>query len=151
MGYNAMNIESSEGPMRARLCGIAICIATYVSTPTLAFDRLDCTYTRLDGSSNWPGHATIEIHSDYLEWKTDPIEVSDPKISIPTASFRYQILENNEVGIVAVLPEATNDKPLGLIVRATVIALTKANMNVRMGSVGTYPAHDLLTGPCRPK
>ncbi|HEV2562626.1 MAG TPA: hypothetical protein VGT78_10835 [Rhizomicrobium sp.] len=137
--------------MFARLRMILCCGALCLSTHAVASETWDCTFTKVGEPSNWTRHATIEINGDNLDWRLDPIEMRDPRMSVPATSFHYHILENNDVGTIAAFPEATNEKLLGLIVKATVIVLAKADMSVRMGVVGTYPAQDALTGQCHPK
>jgi hypothetical protein len=109
----------------------------------------DCTFTSFDGPPGTGGHATIEISGDDLAWKLDVVRL--PELSVPATTFHFHMLENNDVGFIAVSWEVANDKVLGPNASANVITFTRANMNVRIGVVGTQGAHDELTGPCRRK
>lgn len=135
--------------MRQRLGLLLLLGIVCASASASASETYVCTYTVSDEPLSGAKHATIEINGDDLVWKLDAIKT--PEMSVPSTSFHHHILENNDVGIVAVLPEAMNKKPFGEVVRADVVTLTKSNLNFRMGVIGTYPAHDLLTGKCQKK
>jgi hypothetical protein len=101
--------------------------------------------------STWIRHATIVLDGDDFIWKLDAVDIAQPRMAIPASSFRYRLLEKNDVGAIGAFAEASNEKPLGPVVKATVIVLNKKDMTVRTSVVGIEAARDTSTGSCDPK
>ena len=124
-----------------------------LSSSAIAAESWDCSFVGSGEPSIAKKHGTVEIADKDIYWKLDKIDFENGKVSVsvPSTSFRLSLVENNEVGAIWFLAAATTEKSVGSDVSATVLLLDKAKMTLRIGLVGMYPSHDLLTGTCRPK
>jgi hypothetical protein len=75
---------------------------------------------------------------------------ADPTLDILTqqGAFRYQVLEDNDLGIVAANPRSMTLGSLGPLVGAAIIVINKSNGELHIGSVVQDGAHDLEVGHC---
>jgi hypothetical protein len=123
--------------------------------PAFAADSWDCTFARVSGSAKGSaGIAKIHIDGNTLNWLLPPPYATDTRNKWTT--FPYRLLENNDVGIVAVTTEARVYEGMGSlyngigpVVGATIIILNKSNGDFHTGSVMANGAHDLLSGRCK--
>jgi hypothetical protein len=122
-----------------------------LSSSAFAAESWDCSYVAPGEPWIAKKHGTVEITDKDIYWKLDEIDFENGKMSIPSTSVRYSLVENNEVGAVGVHAAATIEKLVGSDVGADVLLLDKVKKTLRIGLVGMYPSHDLLTGICRPK
>jgi hypothetical protein len=146
--------------MSSRL-SLAFCFAGLVlSTPAAAIESWNCTF--VDKTNMLPlnahGGSKIEIDGEQLDWKDEvpvigiggrPVPDSNGGYEHRTATFHYRVLENNEVGIVAVSSEAQINADIGPLVGARVITISKPSGDLREGSVMAGGEYDLLTGHCQ--
>lgn len=128
-----------------------ICLFGYLLliTPALSNETLHCTFDVLDEIPGHNGEATIEITGADLAWILPPI--TTPNLRVPGVVFHYDILKENDEGIVAALADIENDERTGKRVGASVLAIQKSSFGMRMASVNTEGVHDLLSGSCQPK
>lgn len=130
------------------IIALAACL---ISTPALAADAWDCTFLAFDGPPGITSHVTIQIDGDKLDWILDPYDIPIPKMHIVPGVLRYRVIENNNVGIVAVFSQARIDKDAGPVISSETIVINKANGALHAGVAGTNGVHDNLSGTCRPK
>jgi hypothetical protein len=127
-------------------CGILL-----FSTAAFADESFNCTFTRSAGVPSGTGTAAVEIAGADLTWRIAAASSARYRVFPSNAVFHYHVIQNTDVGLVAVSSGAEADKRLGPIVGANVIVLAKSNMALRMGSVNETGAHDVLMGSCQPK
>ena len=121
------------------------------TTPTLASETWDCRFTAFDGPPSIKSHVTIKINGSALNWLLDPFNIPIPKIHISPRAIRYRILQNNDVGVVAINTQARIDKDIGPIVSSETVAIDKTTGALHAGVVGTRGLHDNLSGHCHVK
>ncbi len=140
--------------------GLVICFGAFaISSPVVAADVWNCTYK--DQTNILPrdtqDEAIIRIEDKWLDWQVEfPVLGHDGRptpdpgggYKHSTESFRYAVLENNAVGIVAVYPQSRADADVGPVIGAEVIAINKADGAFQVGSVGLGGAHDSMNGKC---
>jgi hypothetical protein len=136
--------------MLARLTIIAA-VSFFFTMPVWAADSWECAFVVFDGPPGITSHATVKLDGGMFDWIIAPLDVSIPPTHIVPPAMRYRILENNNVGIVAVSSRARIDKTFGALITAETIALDKTNGRLHVGVVGTNGVHDNLSGTCRPK
>lgn len=90
-----------------------------------------------------PGSSRVEIFDGTFHWLLPP-----PPGGTDWPKFSYKIVLDNDVGAVAVSPNAYVDPRLGPSIGTAVIALSKVNGSLRLGSVTVDGTHDGLTGQC---
>jgi len=132
--------------LRTSISFLVLCL----SSSALAAETWDCSYVAPGEPWIAKKHGTVEIADKDIYWKLDEIDFENGKMSIPSTSVRYSLVENNKAGAIGIQASATIEKLVGSEVTADVLLLDKAKMTLRIGLVGMYPSHDLLTGTCRP-
>jgi hypothetical protein len=65
----------------------------------------------------------VQINGDDLAWTTDAFDLPFPKMHIPAHTLHYRILENNDVGVVAVASQSRIDKDVGPVISAEVVTI----------------------------
>ena len=125
------------------LCGVAL----VSSAPAYAAEVWDCTYTSMPYGHSISGRIEIQIDGKALYWK---VSVGDVLEHVGAGSSRYEVLENNDVAIVAAKSVVVNfPSPLGLI-GAGIVTINKANGELHYGSVFAPPVDDQrMTGVCK--
>ena len=75
---------------------------------------------------------------------------NDPTLNILTQQgmVRYQVLDDNDVGIVAANSRSMVFGSLGPLIGAAIIVINKSNGELHIGSVVQDGAHDLQVGHC---
>jgi len=148
--------------MPARLGAVLCCVAlTFVNAPAAAADSWSCTYKNLTIGPDVPGEAKIRIDGEWLDWIVDVPVVGPMGEPVPVPghsgeyqhkpmTFRNQLLENNDAGIVAVTSQSHLVSGIGPLVGATVISIGKSNGDFRMGSVMAGDVQELMSGYCTP-
>jgi hypothetical protein len=128
---------------------ILLLLATFiVSSPVLGDETWNCTFKIMEGDAKgFDGIAKIQVVGDTLNWQPDPGR---------GATFPYPVLQNNEVGIVAVVSQARMWKPMGQqdnhmvpLIGANAITLDKSSGDLRMGSIASNGVHNLNEGHCQ--
>jgi hypothetical protein len=106
----------------------------------------DCTFKTLEGPPNMPGSSVIEITGQTLGWQIkapvigaegNPVPDGNGKYRLRTVSFPYQVLQNNILGVSAVISAPPSTYPgAGTIVKADVILLRKTDGKLKLGYIG---------------
>lgn len=113
----------------------------------------DCTITSLlPQNKGQISSVRIEIDGNQLEYEV----VASHTVSAPDAPrtwvpfFEYHVLANNDVGIVAANPQASNSHALGIHLGAWVLTIVKPSGSLRIGSVKfTGDVSDDVMGTCK--
>src|ERR1700733_5814504 len=112
-----------------------------VSASASAHEVWDCTFPPVAGPPGPHGHVSIQIDGANLDLLNDPYDVPQPKplpaIHIDPGANHYDIIENNDVGIVAVAAQARLNIAVGPVVNSSTIAISRADGAIRGGVVGT--------------
>jgi hypothetical protein len=122
-----------------------------VAAPAYAGQIWDCTVRKSDVPPAIGNHSIFIVEGDDLRTTTGPVDITVPELHIPAATFHYRILENNDVGLVAVTTQARNDKDVGPVVAAETIVIDKANGRFHEGIVGNSGLSDMASGSCKLK
>lgn len=139
--------------MVANMGRVFCCFLLAMSTHAAAASKWDCSYV-LVSVSGVPemvtprGHVRFQIDGDEFKRVPDPWIGPKPLVPIPADTFRYKLLENNDVGIVAARSQSRANPDVGPLIGATVVTINKTSGELREGSVMANGEHDLLTGHC---
>ena len=122
--------------------GQFLCCVALTSAPVFGAETWDCTFSP-HTREGVAVRGTLEIRDDAVYWV-----ITEPR-SITSSSF--QILENNDVGVVAIDSHSENSKSFGARIGAAVFTLNRANGDMLVGSVSTDGVRDIMRGQCRKK
>jgi hypothetical protein len=122
-----------------------------ISTSALGAEAWDCKFKAFDGPPGISSHVTIRLNNDKLDWMLQPFDIPVPATHITPPIIQYRVLENNNIGIVAVSSRARIDKDFGILISSETVAIDKSSGALHAGIVGTNGVHDNLSGTCRPK
>jgi hypothetical protein len=130
------------------LCFVTMC----ASTPVFAADVWDCTYTSVPGAGDAAGNLKIRINGNTLQVELPSI-CNPPGIdcSLLKLMSQFQVLESNEVGIVAgssQIHKFDNDE---VLLAGAVLTINRSTVDLHIGSVTLNGAHDLQRGSCKPE
>jgi len=134
--------------MLARL-GSFICALAATTPAAAAADMWDCTFSGETADPSVPNLGTAKIEGQTLLWSTPGL----PRATGPhhIGVSKYRILENNNLGTVAVAAYAENlGAEFGLLVRGDIFVLNKADGAMREGTVATGGVHEIRQGQCHP-
>ena len=127
--------------MSARLGKVLCVVALVASAPVSAAELWDCTYKSMPVGVS--GRIEIQIDGKAMVWGSS---VGDIKPVL--RNVRYQVLENNDVGLVAATSTALfPSKSLGPMVGGAMITLNKSNGELRF--VDTADTDHRIVGACK--
>jgi hypothetical protein len=134
------------------LAAIAAVVTMNASAPAHAAEVLDCTLTTPDGLL--VGSAKYQIDGAAL------IDMQPPDIILSLKGvkqdlFRYQILKDDDAGIVAANPRSIvghspkDGSPVTVMIGAVIIVINRSNGKLQIGSVMQDGAHEIQDGYCK--
>lgn len=131
--------------------GVALLVVlSVVAMPAVGAESWKCTFTDDFLPSGVHNIAKVDISGDKLLWRVQfPTQPLTPNAGTKWEAFPSQVLENNDVGIVAVSSQAKLDRSAGPLLGAEVIVIKKSNGDLRVGSIAANGVHDLMRGSCR--
>ena len=128
-------------------CGSMICVAT--PSVSVAVEALSCEFQVFDRSGKgFPGVSRVQISDDFLLW-FEPSALAGPQTNPPYDGLKYKILENSEIGIVAVTSFAYRESDIGPVLGAWVLTIRKSDGAMRVGVVAADGVVNRLTGNCK--
>ena len=126
---------------RVAIISFITCLAPCAA---LGAEKWECTNHLIDGPSGSSSQATVEVDGSELRW-TDP-GYHSLYGDIGDVVSKFSVLENNDLGLIAVLPQARKDNDVGTVISAVVLVLNKRTGAVREGTVSIDGSSDVLTG-----
>lgn len=132
---------------------IAALSITVLAVPCSAAETWECTITSLiPQNKGHVGSIRIQIDGDKLEWEV----LADKTLLAPNAPptwipfFEYQVLADNDVGVVAAKPQASEEHVTGIHLGAWVLIILKPSGDLSVGSVEfTGKVSDDVVGKCK--
>jgi hypothetical protein len=128
--------------------------AVSLSSPAYAAEVWECSITTVPDTlhkSATSGSVKFLIDGKTLNMQIQSpiLRSDDPTLDILTkqGAFRYQVLDDNDVGIVAANSRSLLGT-LGPLIGASIIVISKSNGDLHIGSVVQDGAHDLQVGHC---
>jgi hypothetical protein len=113
----------------------------------------NCVFDPHIGVSGFTTTSTIQIHGDELSWR--PYGGTLPNGQPLGNAFSYRVLEDNDLGIVAVNSKAFKTPNFGTVIGIEVILVDKATGVLRVGHLGTSGANfsgdNVWEGKCKLK
>jgi hypothetical protein len=130
-------------------CYIAVISMSMLGTLILPVqaETWDCTYTIMSRADKGiSDKSRIEISGKILNWLSPPPPGNQGWTKVP-----YEVIDNNDSGIVSIMHGSRIDPQAGPIIGASIIALNKATGDLRVGSVTVDGVDDRLGGRCQRK
>ena len=136
--------------MFARLGQVLCVVALVASAPAYAAEVWDCNYTTVpDALHKNPASGNVKFQ---IDGKTLTFQFSTPidaQLRDALAGMlEYQVLEDNDAGLVAV-NAVSRIAGQGPLVGASVVTINKSNGELHIGSVMQGGVHDLQHGLCK--
>lgn len=122
---------------------VLVCAMSLLGSSGMA-EAWDCIY--LD-EAKATKHAKVNIYGDKLDWQVKVV-VPRPEPKLSTATFQYRVLENNDVGLVAVWSQSKINQYVGSLVSAEVLVINKKDGKFHVGDVGLKDIRDSMSGEC---
>jgi predicted outer membrane protein len=119
-------------PIRARFFVLALALVAATPAAAARDENWECSIKPLAELPDAQMYATVEIKDGFLRWT-----VADQRYQTLFFPISYQILDDNEAGIVAVKSGSPFvDANAGPILAAQVVLLRTSDGSVRQGNVG---------------